>query len=299
MEPLERLLQGLEVKSCRVLRQPGGRLRAQCPSHEDKRPSLSIKWTGERVLIWCHAGCKQEDVLRALGLSWRDLHSFPPRPPQKRQIEAVYQYQDADGVVLAEKVRLVPKHFFWRVPDRNRPEGFRLGLSGLSSLPMYRRPDLGGAAEVLVVEGEKSVDRLRQLGFAATCAPSGAGSWPPRFTAELARLGVASVVILPDADVPGSRHAHRVAESVFGYSNGVTMSAKILTLSGLPYNADVVDWLDAGGTADELRRRIQAAPIWFPGQVERQQMERRRKQNADRQRRFRAKRRMERLIATA
>jgi putative DNA primase/helicase len=45
---------------------------ARCPAHDDHTPSLSIaKSKGEQVLIRCHAGCEQGDViaaLRALGL---------------------------------------------------------------------------------------------------------------------------------------------------------------------------------------------------------------------------------------
>ena len=77
------------------------------------------------------------------------------------------------------------------------------------------------------------------------------------------------------------------------------MSAKIITLPGLQNGGDVMDWLDAGGTAEELRYRINNAPIWFPGREERDRIERRRKQNADRQRRFRARQRTDRLAASA
>lgn len=38
-----------------------------CPAHEDTTPSLSVRKGGEgKVLIKCHAGCKQEDVIAAL-----------------------------------------------------------------------------------------------------------------------------------------------------------------------------------------------------------------------------------------
>jgi len=40
---------------------------ARCPAHEDRRPSLSIRdGDGERVLVHCHAGCRQADVIEAL-----------------------------------------------------------------------------------------------------------------------------------------------------------------------------------------------------------------------------------------
>lgn len=52
-----------------------GRWYAKCPAHADRSPSLSIRDTGEKVLIHCFTGCDAEDVLTAVGLSWRDLYS--------------------------------------------------------------------------------------------------------------------------------------------------------------------------------------------------------------------------------
>ena len=39
---------------------------ASCPAHDDKTPSLAIREAGDTVLFRCHAGCSQEEVLRAL-----------------------------------------------------------------------------------------------------------------------------------------------------------------------------------------------------------------------------------------
>lgn len=52
---------------------------ARCPAHDDKRPSLSVRETGDgRVLLNCWAGCATGDVLAAVGLTFSDL--FPPDP---------------------------------------------------------------------------------------------------------------------------------------------------------------------------------------------------------------------------
>lgn len=52
------------------------RWMARCPAHEDRNPSLSItEGKDGRVLLHCFAGCRTEDVLQALGLSWK--HLFP------------------------------------------------------------------------------------------------------------------------------------------------------------------------------------------------------------------------------
>lgn len=48
-------------------RRAGATWMARCPAHDDKSPSLAIR-TGERgkVLVRCHAGCDQRDVIAAL-----------------------------------------------------------------------------------------------------------------------------------------------------------------------------------------------------------------------------------------
>jgi DNA primase len=51
------------------------RWRACCPAHDDGTPSLSIRELDDgRVLLYCHAHCKVEDVLGALGLQFSDLY---------------------------------------------------------------------------------------------------------------------------------------------------------------------------------------------------------------------------------
>jgi hypothetical protein len=45
----------------------GGGWIARCPSHDDRTPSLSISdGVDGKVLVYCHAGCRQEDVIAAL-----------------------------------------------------------------------------------------------------------------------------------------------------------------------------------------------------------------------------------------
>jgi putative DNA primase/helicase len=53
--------------------QDGGYL-ALCPAHGDSRPSLRV-WRGEdnKVRMTCRVGCKTEDVIKAVGLSWADM----------------------------------------------------------------------------------------------------------------------------------------------------------------------------------------------------------------------------------
>ena len=70
---------------------------ARCPAHDDRSPSLSVRDTGERLLLHCFAGCDACDVVRAVGLELADL--FPTatptaddehrkRPPRRRILAA-------------------------------------------------------------------------------------------------------------------------------------------------------------------------------------------------------------------
>jgi hypothetical protein len=47
-------------------RRSGRGFIARCPAHEDRHPSLSLSERDGRVLVHCHAGCAQADVIAAL-----------------------------------------------------------------------------------------------------------------------------------------------------------------------------------------------------------------------------------------
>jgi putative DNA primase/helicase len=44
----------------------GGYGMARCPAHRDRIPSLSVTFKGGKLLVYCHAGCEQKDVIAAL-----------------------------------------------------------------------------------------------------------------------------------------------------------------------------------------------------------------------------------------
>jgi len=256
----------------------------------------------DRVLIHCHAGCDSSDVLRKIGLSWRDLFGGPRRA-RRRTVVAIYPYRTREGVLIGEKLRYEPKGFSWRTPDPTAKDGYRHSLEANIRLPLYRPPTAIESSEiVIIVEGEKAVERLRGVGFVATCGPNGANSWPERFSEILWDSGVTVAVVIPDADTAGERHGERVAASIAAFEpkseERSAMTVRIVNLP-LPPGGDVVDWLDAGGSADELREKIASTPLWFPGQKDRLRLARRRQLNAERQRRFRARKRAERLAVSA
>ena len=59
-----------------------GRWMSKCPGHDDRQASLSIRQgRNGRTLLNCFAGCTVGSILRALGLSLRDLFAGPPPTP--------------------------------------------------------------------------------------------------------------------------------------------------------------------------------------------------------------------------
>ncbi len=72
---------------------------ARCPAHEDRKPSLSISSGRDgKVLVRCHAGCDQRDViaiLRRRGL-WETTRKSWGRFARKRQ-DRVSDEPDADA----------------------------------------------------------------------------------------------------------------------------------------------------------------------------------------------------------
>jgi hypothetical protein len=59
-----------------VVRGASPKWTVQCPAHDDRDPSLSVREAPDgSVLLHCFAGCKTFDVLQALGLGWADIGS--------------------------------------------------------------------------------------------------------------------------------------------------------------------------------------------------------------------------------
>ena len=250
------------------VRRLGKNWSARCPVHDDKRPSLSVALGKDgRVLLHCHAGCKFEDILDALGLEPRDLFEQPPAATSQRssdqrpKILRTYPYVDESGALLFEVVRFQPKGFRQRRPDPDKPSEWIWDLHGVRRV-LFRLPRVLKAAMhgklVFVVEGEKDVLRLEKAGFVATTNPGGAGKWRDAYSESLAGV---QVVVLPDNDEAGRSHERLVARSVAPHA----ASVKVVELPGLPPKGDLSDWFAAGGDGEALRELIRTAPPFEPG----------------------------------
>src|SRR6516164_5566027 len=146
-----------------------------CCFHDDRIPSLSINT--EKGVWKCHAGCGEggliafemkfsscdeqqarDNIAKILGM--KNLFTKNQKP------EAVYQYHDATGKVVFEKLRMPGKRFVLRKPDGKGGWDHKLGEG---KRPLYHLPEVLVANEIFICEGEKDADNVS--------APK---SWQPR-----------------------------------------------------------------------------------------------------------------------
>jgi AAA domain len=187
------------------------------------------------------------------------------------EIIAIYPYQDCDGKLLYEKVRLADKRFLQRQPDGKG--GWTYNLAGVKPVP-YRLPELfygvfnDLAAFVILTEGEKDCDNVRRLGFPAV---SSFKDWKREFNTYIRNR---MVFLLADKDVAGQRMANEAAAVISQSAAGVAIvdlfpQLDVAASSGF----DVSDWLrdieKHGGSSEEgpksdLLAALEAAPRWSP-----------------------------------
>jgi RecA-family ATPase len=244
-----------------------GRVRAPGPNHRPGDGSLTI-WVNpsdpDGFTVNSHSTrdtweqCR-DYVRQRLGLSPFNpcTTKQEPKPRARRIAEYVYETEDRARYLKVTR---------WERP--NEPKWFTqshwTGSSWASGKPdgpklPYRLPELLAApnAPVFICEGEKHADRLAELGLVATSASGGAEKW----TADLNRWFVGrQVLVLPDNDEVGEKHAQQVAR----FLQGVAQEVRLIRLPDLPPKGDVSDWLDAGGERRRLIALADVAPAWDP-----------------------------------
>jgi putative DNA primase/helicase len=263
------------TKAPKLKRHGTGEWRGPCPLHLGNDDNFSVN--PETGSCTCHSTCgrgwdifglemaltgadfgiAKAEVFRIVGRN----ESHPPTkegPARNRSgliEEARYPYLDRDGRALFEVVR-------YRKPDddktfkqgrRNIDGTITWNLDGIDRVP-FNLPAVLNADTVYLVEGEKDALTLGGWGLVASCNPGGSGStklyarWADYFRER-------HVVIIPDNDQPGRKHALGVAEALLGEA----ASIRIVELPGLLTKGDVTDWKASGGTREELIELTEAA----------------------------------------
>lgn len=233
-------------------------------------------------------------ILEALGLSWAELYPGVKSHAEQRapirikrrsdvpaelgvqgyRIAAQYDYRDELRRQLYQVVRYEAsdrrKAFRQQRPltdDENGDYVSTIGgynVPGGASLPpcrrvLYRLPELLAApitTPVFIVEGEKDVETLRRLGYVATTNPMGAGKWAEVADHAAEVLRDREVIVIPDADDAGRKHAIQVCRHLAGCGIRVRM----LELPDLPRKGDATDWFElCGGTLERFQELIAEA----------------------------------------
>jgi len=239
-----------------------GDWRGPCPIHRGKRDSFAVK--PETGAAYCHSSCGRgwslidierelhggtgkEAAKRVLQIVGRPTARPAPAKPPPR-IVAEYNYCDPDGREVFQNVRYEPKDFRMR---HRTGRDWTWSVRGRTLYP-YRLPQVLQAPRVLIVEGEKDVHTLEAAGFVATTNAGGAGKWRAEFAEYFAGR---EVIILPDNDAQGEKHAQDVITKL----GDAPALVRLLRLPGLPPKGDVTDWMTNGGTREQLARLIEDA----------------------------------------
>lgn len=282
---LERLIEALDAAGSKANRAGGGQVY-QCPAHDDRSPSLSVGRgsKGMDVVFNCHAGCEKDDILAALGLTWKDIfgggrsseeyrahkadlwmpcQGGKDTPPEKRcsgHKSAEYRYTDEKGNLLYAVARCSNKGNGCHAPfaqwrsDSTKAYGKAWGLPESVRRVLYRLADVIAAAKagkrIYLMEGEKDADRMKAdfPDEVATSAVSGAGK--SKWRTEYGRYfkGASEVIIVADCDRAGLEWA----EEVYRHLSKVVDRVKVVCTPLMSEGADFSDHRDHGFGLDEF-----------------------------------------------
>ena len=178
-----------------------------------------------------------------------------------------YDYHDAGGQVVYRVFRSIlpngEKTFTQRPIDRGGNVVFDKGAMARITPVPYRLPhfpDPERGEWLWITEGEKACEEIVSQGLAATTIHGGTGNAAKAWPIVAAYFKGLDVVYLPDNDKPGRAAAEIACHALAG----VAASVRRLDLPGLPARGDVVEWIAAGGTIEQLETLAEACPLWEP-----------------------------------
>ncbi len=277
--PIERFLQAVESRTGHRRERSGDGFKLYCPAHDGNSPALSIGETPDGLpLIHCHAGCDSGDVLKAVGMEWRDFHEGKPESPRPtchaapgatkapppvqssspQTFEQFCKARHLDGARLASRWKVTEDTFKDRSCLRYATA---LGIDRIKYMdgarPKYSWAAKGGRVHwygmgaakshggpvLYIVNGEPSVWAADQEAVAAVC-PCGEGvTLTPAMIEDLKGSGFERFAVVYDRDAAGRAGARKAVKAL----RDAGLEAVALELP-----ADLGDKADA----DDLHRRV-------------------------------------------
>jgi len=140
-----------------VVEEPDGWL-VHCPAHTDSKQSLRITVSDAgKVLLKCRAGCKTPDVVKALGITMRDLASMTAGDAKPEHAATSTDTPASPAAVAALAVKL--DRYASALNDDSAPAGdalayaaerFGVGTADVERLGLGLAEDLGGGPRLVV-----------------------------------------------------------------------------------------------------------------------------------------------------
>lgn len=182
---------------------------------------------------------------------------------------AIYTYNDAAGKPLRRKLRFgngPGKFFTWESLDDSGC--WMRGAQGKAHETLFHLDRIAATrrALVLVVESEKSAIALTEAAepyrlIAVTSG--GAGSWARHHSDQLRAHDCRQVYAFADHDEPGADYVWTVAAC----SLAVGISVRIIPLPLYAEHDDIFDFLDRGGTVEQILNRARRIPWLKAGDI--------------------------------
>lgn len=250
--------------------------RMACPIHQGKDPNFAFDMN--RGVWTCHSRCGSGGMVQleqrlhpnlSREAVTEKLFKFLGMAPKIRggQIVCTYDYVDASGNLMFQKVRLEPKDFSFRTPVGR--DGYTY-ISPMKIRPLYGLPGVITANCLLITEGEKDADTLNRIsewpsgtmGKIYATTPGGADSWGAHHGPFCAGR---RVVIFEDNDEKGRKFSKNASHGAFPFAHSV----KVVRFDEFDEKMDVTKFIEGFGL-DELLKRIKNTPFWRPPEPENQ-----------------------------
>ena len=257
-----------------------------CPACGSNNFKVHIK-TGKWGTYGCDCGnteAGKRKIREALSPAVSPAGAVPSTKPPRPKRHRAWEYFDRDGNFLFtvhrwddpnstdrrfKKGRCIRQSFSrasvtdlsrqqWKNAEGQSPSVLQ-HLAMPYGMVNSKRLLANGAPFTLWVEGEPCVDALHELGLAAISSIGGAGKFDPkRDGPDATGIPADRVVVVPDRDKPGFKHAEAIAEAypgcqwLFPFPGSPEWNGSCPASGGL----DIADWIEQGATQEHILKGI-------------------------------------------